>query len=100
MVFVLTAPKIVVSGAKPDALQLMKLERQNMQNFQFDLDTLLNGSPVTVTLAVCYEWGDDFPTISLDSVWFDGANVLPILDEKTLSDLEMQAESALHESGR
>jgi len=71
-----------------------------MQDFKFNLDTLLNGSPVTVTLDVAYTWGDDFPTISLDSVWFEGTNVLPILDAATLSDLEMQAESALHESGR
>jgi hypothetical protein len=71
-----------------------------MQDFKYELETLLNGSPVTVTLDVTYQWGDKFPTISLDSVWFDGVDVMPILDEKTLSDLEMQAESALHESGR
>ncbi len=71
-----------------------------MQDFKFELETLLNGSPVTVTLDVAYQWGDKFPIISLDSVWFDGVDVMPILDEKTLSDLEMQAESALHESGR
>lgn len=71
-----------------------------MQDFQFNLETLLNGSPVTVTLDVAYQWGEDFPAISLDSVWFEETNVMPILDDKTLSDLEMQAESALHESGR
>jgi len=71
-----------------------------MQNFKFNLDTLLNGSPVTVTLEVAYQWGEEFPTISLDSVWFEETNVMPILDDNTLSDLEMQAESALHESGR
>lgn len=71
-----------------------------MRDFDYDFETLLNGSPVTVTLAVRYHWGDDFPTISLNSVWFEDTDILPILDQKTLSDLEMQAESGLHESGR
>lgn len=71
-----------------------------MQNFDYDFDTLLNGAPVTVTLAVRYKWGDDFPSIYLDAVWFEGTNVTEIIDQKTLNDLEMQAESGLHESGR
>lgn len=71
-----------------------------MRSFDFDYDTTLNGSPVTVVLAVRYTWAEDFPSIYLDSVWFDGANVLPILDANTLNALEMEAESALHESSR
>lgn len=71
-----------------------------MQSFDFDYDTTLNGSPVTVVLAVRYTWAEDFPSIYLDSVWFDGANVMPILDQNTLSALEMEAESVLHESGQ
>ena len=71
-----------------------------MRDFDYEYETLLNGSPVTVTLSVRYQWGEKFPDITLDSVHFDGVDVTPILDQKTCDALAMDAEHALHESTR
>jgi hypothetical protein len=69
-----------------------------MKSFEFDHDTLLNGSPITVVLSVRHQWGEDYPIISLDSIWFDGNNVMAIINPADLDSLQMEAESALHES--
>lgn len=79
----------------------MNLERQNiMQDFQYEYITTHNGAAVTVVLDVRYAWGEKFPTISLDSIWYDCTNVLPLLNKADADALEMEALAALHESGR
>jgi hypothetical protein len=68
-----------------------------MQNYSFDHETLLNGSPVTVEMRVSFDtdWDGDFwSTFDLIAVYFDGVDVSPILDKQTLTALEMEAESA------
>lgn len=74
-----------------------------MQDYQHEYTTTLNGAPVTVVIDVTW-YQDDEDTygkwqaqFSLDSVWFDGANVLPILDVQTQMSLEMEATRAIED---
>lgn len=70
-----------------------------MRDFEYEYDTLLNGAVVTVVLDVTTHWGDEDPTISLYGIYFEGTNIVPILDANTITALEMEAESALKDKG-
>lgn len=74
-----------------------------MQDYEHEYSTTLNGAPVTVVIDVTWyqddndrmgQWQADF---SLNSVWFDCTNVLPILDVNTQMALEMEATRAIQE---
>ena len=68
-----------------------------MQNFTYEHKTLLNGSPVDVEINVSFDtdWdGDTYTSFQLVAVYFDGVDVMPILDKQTLIALEMEGESA------
>jgi hypothetical protein len=68
-----------------------------MQNYTFEHETLLNGTPVTVEMSVT--WDKDWDEIdwqasfNIEAVWFDGTNVMPLLTHDTITALEMEAES-------
>jgi hypothetical protein len=77
--------------------KLRKLKGPAMQDYSFEHETLLNGSPVTVEMSVSWvhEWdGESYAQFALQAVYFDGVDVSPILTADTLSALEMEAESA------
>ena len=68
-----------------------------MQNYTYEHETLLNGSPVTLEIYVSFdtEWsGETYTSFQLVAVYFDGVDVSPILDKQTLIALEMEGESA------
>jgi hypothetical protein len=74
-----------------------------MQDYQHEYTTTLNGAPVTVVIDVTW-YQDDEDTygkwqaqFSLESVWFDSTNVLPILDVQTQMSLEMEATRAIED---
>jgi hypothetical protein len=72
-----------------------------MKDYQHEYETTLNGGPVTVVIDVTWEQDDESrygewqASFELESVWFDGANVLPILDKNTQMALEMEATNAI-----
>jgi len=84
-------------------LQLTKLERQQMKDYQHEYTTTLNGGAVTVVIDVTWYQDDDDragqwqANFSLESVWFDCTNVLPILDVQTQMSLEMEATRAIQD---
>ena len=68
-----------------------------MQNYSFEYQTLLNGACVTVEMYVSFDtdWdGDTHVSFELVAVCFEGVDVSPVLDQKTLVALEMEAENA------
>jgi hypothetical protein len=72
-----------------------------MQDYQHEYTTTLNGAPVTVVIDVTWyqddedRYGQWQANFSLDSVWFDGVDVLPLLDVNTQTALEMEATNAI-----
>ena len=74
-----------------------------MQDYQHEYTTTLNGAPVTVVIDVTWYQDEDckqgqwIAQFSLDSVWFDSTNVLPILDVNTQMALEMEATRAIED---
>jgi hypothetical protein len=76
---------------------------QTMQDYQHEYTTTLNGAPVTVVIDVKWFQDEDckegqwIAQFSLDSVWFDCTNVLPILDVNTQMSLEMEATRAIED---
>ena len=76
---------------------------QTMQDYQHEYTTTLNGAPVTVVIDVSWfqddedRYGHWQASFNLDSVWFDGTNVLPILDVQTQMELEMEATRAIQD---
>lgn len=74
-----------------------------MQDYQHEYSTTLNGAPVTVVIDVTWYQDEDckqgqwIAQFSLDSVWFDSTNVLPILDVNTQMALEMEAIRAIED---
>lgn len=69
---------------------------------EFEYNTTLNGGIVTVVLnieEVCDEDGIDYVT-SLQAVYHDCTDVTGILSKQQLNELEMEAQSVLHEEGR
>ena len=72
-----------------------------MQDYQHEYSTTLNGAPVTVVIDVSWfqdeedRYGQWQASFSLDSVWFDGVDVLPLLDVNTQTALEMEATNAI-----
>lgn len=70
-----------------------------MRDFEYDYETLLNGAAVTVVLDVTTHWGDEDPTISLKGVYYEGVDIVPVLDVNTVTALEMEAESVLKDTG-
>jgi len=74
-----------------------------MKDYQHEYTTNLNGAPVTVVIDVTWFQDDDDKygqwqaQFSLESVWFDCTNVLPILDVQTQMELEMEATRAIQD---
>ena len=74
-----------------------------MQDYQHEYTTTLNGAPVTVVIDVTWYQDEDckqgqwIAQFSLESVWFDSTNVLPILDVNTQMALEMEAIRAIED---
>ena len=74
-----------------------------MKDYQHEYTTTLNGAPVTIVIDVTWYQDDDDKAgqwqanFSLDSVWFDCTNVLPILDVNTQMSLEMEAIRAIED---
>jgi len=74
-----------------------------MKDYQQEYTTNLNGAPVTVVIDVTWFQDDDDKygqwqaQFSLESVWFDCTNVLPILDVQTQMELEMEATRAIQD---
>jgi hypothetical protein len=72
-----------------------------MQDYQHEYITTLNGGVVTVVIDVTWDqdeesrYGEWQASFELESVWFDGANVLPLLDINTQTALEMEAINAI-----
>jgi len=72
-----------------------------MQDYQHEYTTTLNGAAITVVIDVTWYQDDDDKygqwqaQFDLESVWFDGANVLPLLDINTQTALEMEAINAI-----
>jgi hypothetical protein len=69
---------------------------------EFEYETTLNGGIVTVVLdieEILTEDGTDH-SITLQAVYYDCTDVTGILSEQQLSELEMEAESVLHEESR
>jgi hypothetical protein len=67
---------------------------------EFEYSTTLNGGIVTVVLnieEVCDEDGIDYFT-SLQAVYHDCTDVTGILSKQQLNELEMEAQSVLHET--
>lgn len=69
-----------------------------MKDYTFEHDTLLNGAAVTVEMSVTWDYPDDSnsleATFCLEAVYFDGVDISPVLDQNTLTALEMEAESS------
>ena len=74
-----------------------------MKDYQHEYTTTLNGAAVTVVIDVTWFQDDDDKygqwqaSFSLESVWFDSTNVLPILDVNTQTALEMEAIRAIED---
>jgi hypothetical protein len=74
-----------------------------MKDYQHEYTTTLNGGAVTVVIDVTWYQDDEDKAgqwqaaFSLDSVWFDCTNVLPILDVNTQMALEMEAIRAIED---
>lgn len=74
-----------------------------MKDYQHEYITTLNGAPVTVVIDVTWYQDEDcrqgqwIAQFSLESVWFDSTNVLPILDVQTQMALEMEATRAIED---
>lgn len=74
-----------------------------MKDYQHEYITTLNGAPVTVVIDVTWYQDEDCKAgqweanFSLESVWFDCTNVLPILDVQTQMELEMEATRAIQD---
>jgi hypothetical protein len=72
-----------------------------MQDYQHEYITTLNGAAITVVIDVTWFQDDDDTygnwqaQFELESVWFDGTNVLPLLDVNTQTALEMEAINAI-----
>ena len=68
---------------------------------QFEYETTLNGGIVSVFLDITEEHDEDGMHVytNLDSVWYECTDVTGILDQQTLSALEMEAESVFFDSG-
>jgi hypothetical protein len=72
-----------------------------MQDYQHEYITTLNGGVVTVVIDVTWDqdeesrYGEWQASFDLAAVYFDGANVLPILDKHTQMALEMEATNAI-----
>jgi hypothetical protein len=72
-----------------------------MKDYQHEYTTTLNGGAVTVVIDVTWSQDDDSKAgewqaaFSLESVWFDCTNILPILDVNTQMALEMEAIHAI-----
>ena len=77
-------------SAKPWTLQLTKPERQHMKDTIHQYSTTLNGGIVTVDLDL------SIPSYlpRLVAVWFEDTDILPILDDSTITALDMEAERA------
>lgn len=74
-----------------------------MKDYQHEYITTLNGAAVTVVIDVTWYQDEDCKAgqweanFSLESVWFDGTDVLPILDVNTQMALEMEATRAIQD---
>ncbi len=67
---------------------------------QYEFFTTLNGAPVTVYLKVVTETDEDGVTteVGLESVYFEGADITPVLSKETQIELEMEAETGFWQS--
>lgn len=77
-------------GAMLWPLQLMKPERQHMNDLH-EYTTTHNGAIVQVYIDLTIPAYMD----RLDSVWYEGVDVTPLLDLATLTALGMEAERAI-----
>jgi hypothetical protein len=67
---------------------------------QYEFFTTLNGAPITVYLKVLTETdeGGTHTELGLESVFFDGTDITPVLSKETQIELEMEAELGFWES--
>ena len=72
-----------------------------MKDYEHEYLTTLNGAAVTVVIDVTWEQDEDClygqwnASFDLKAVYFDGTDVLPILDVNTQTALEMEATNAI-----
>jgi hypothetical protein len=72
-----------------------------MQDYEHEYTTTLNGGPITVMIYVSWyqddedKYGQWQANFELTNVYFDGVDVLPILDVNTQTMLEMEAINAI-----